>query len=181
MERRIHVLNEAGLFMGQLALRMKRDAIRDIIDDDDLVLQDYLVEECRELEIDQDDAKSCLDYAIHILYVLEKANDHIYMGIKLGLSKEERQIADMLWGVAPHKWTEELVRAAKEVTKMIMHRIRNHDNLNDEKRQVELVRSILKEVERICDECNFPLSKRDEKNNPGMELLYIVEWLEYKI
>ena len=41
MERRIHVLNEAGLFIGQLALRMKRDAIYDIMGEE-LALQDYL-------------------------------------------------------------------------------------------------------------------------------------------
>ena len=43
MERRIHVLHEAGLFAGQLAVRMKRDAINDIIGED-LALQDYLAE-----------------------------------------------------------------------------------------------------------------------------------------
>jgi len=55
MERRIHVLNEAGLFIGQLALRMKRDAIYDIMGEE-LALQDYLSEELREFEFDEDDS-----------------------------------------------------------------------------------------------------------------------------
>lgn len=94
MERRIHVLHEAGLFAGQLAVRMKRDAINDIMGED-LALQDYLAEELREFVFDEDDPVSCLKYAAKVMETLNKASDHINKGYKLGLSDDERQLTDI--------------------------------------------------------------------------------------
>ena len=179
MERRIQVLNEAGLFMGQLALRMKHDAICDIMGNE-MPLQDYLAEELGEARLDQDDPLCCLQYAAKVLETLQKAYKHIEQGLDMGLTLEERQVADMLWGFAPHKWPEDLKKVANEVTKVILHKIKNCPNFRNEANRRQYVNGIIDDVKDICDKHAFPVEMRED-GFIGLELLYIRDWVLNKL
>ena len=178
MERRIQILKEAGLFAGQLAVRMKRDAINDIIGED-LALQDYLAEELREFAFDEDDPVSCLKYATKVLETLNKAYDHINKGYKMGLSEDERQLTDMLFGFAPHNYQQEYVDLAKEVAVYINKKLRGVDGqkLSRERRKM-LVGKMLTNIDNIAKKRGIELER---SQGFCFELLYVGEWIENKI
>ena len=146
MERRIHVLNEAGLFIGQLALRMKRDAIYDIMGEE-LALQDYLSEELREFEFDEDDSVDCLRYSAKVLETLNKAYDHIEKGVKLGLSDDERQMTDLLVGFAPHSYDSRYVALGKEAAAIVSRKMKGkHPEKMKEAQRIALAWNIMDDI-----------------------------------
>ena len=177
MERRIHVLNEACLFIGQLALRMKRDAIYDIMGEE-LALQDYLSEELREFEFDEDDSVDCLRYSAKVLETLNKAYDHIEKGVNLGLSDDERQMTDLLVGFAPHNYDSRYVALGKEAAAIVSRKMKGkHPEKMKEAQRIALAWDIMDDIE---DEAQRRGIEFDKSHGYCFELMYVGEWLEHK-
>ena len=177
MERRIHVLNEAGLFIGQLALRMKRDAIYDIMGEE-LALQDYLSEELRECDFHEDDPVSCMKYAAKVLETLNKAYNHIEKGCNLGLSDDERQMTDLLVGFAPHNYDSRYVALGKEAADIVSRKMKGkHPEKMKEAQRIALAWNIMDDIE---DEAQRRGIEFDKSHSYCFELMYVGEWLEHK-
>ena len=177
MERRIHVLNEAGLFIGQLALRMKRDAIYDIMGEE-LALQDYLSEELRECDFHEDDPVSCMKYAAKVLETLNKAYNHIEKGCNLGLSDDERQMTDLLVGFAPHNYDSRYVALGKEAADIVSRKMKGkHPEKMKEAQRIALAWDIMDDIE---DEAQKHGIEFDRSRGYCFELMYVGEWLEHK-
>ena len=176
MERRIHVLNEAGLFIGQLALRMKRDAIYDIMGEE-LALQDYLSEELRECDFHEDDPVSCMKYAAKVLETLNKAYNHIEKGCNLGLSEDERQMTDLLYGFAPHNYNSKYVALGKEAAAIVRRKMKGkHPEKMEEAQRIALAWDIMDDIE---DEAQKHGIEFDKSRGYCFELMYVGEWLEH--
>lgn len=177
MERRIHVLNEAGQFIGQLALRMKRDAIYDIMGED-LALQDYLSEELRECDFHEDNPVSCLNYAAKVLETLNKAYRHIEKGCDLGLSEDERQLTDLLFGFAPHNYDSRYVALGKEAAAIVRRKMKGkHPEKMTEAQRIALAWDIIDDIETEAESRGIEF---DKSRGYCFELMYVGEWLEHK-
>ena len=174
MERRLELLSQGALMIGQLALRMKRDAVNDIAGED-LALQDFIAEDCRETLIHEDDPASCLAYASKVLQVLTKAVNHEYKGIELGLSIEERQMADMLWGFAPHNYTPDIVALAKESVSLINRRMKRLPHHPSKESKRKFIAGILGEINEMAKKYGI---NYDSTNGFCLELAYVGEWLD---
>ena len=109
-----------------------------------------------------------------------EAYKHIEQGLDMGLTLEERQVADMLWGFAPHKWPEDLKKVAKEVTKVILHKIKNCPKFRNEANRRQYVNGIIDDVMDICDKHDFKVEIRED-GFIGLELLYIRDWVLNKL
>ena len=137
---------------------------------------DYIWEKLHDIKTDWANVADCNLYINSLIDTIDKINEHIKEGEKLGLCVEEVGLFDSLWCEIPHHYPKDYLAATKEIWQKIKS---VRDNFADGRKTHEdcqlFINEMLKIALPIAEKHNLDMELDDEHSLP---LSYLKYWLD---